>query len=95
MHAHSAIPIYSLEPATESQTAEFLKKKLLTIVDNYQQLGLVVTAIVADGAANCQKALAMAAQEGEFIAVRCTAQLLNLLMKDLMLLYDKQVDQAK
>ena len=49
--------LWKLEQVQQSQTASFLQYRVAMVVEELRNLGVKVVAVVADGAANFQKAL--------------------------------------
>jgi hypothetical protein len=76
----------------ERETAEFLSKATSEVVQSVRDLGVVVTAVVADNAKNIQKGLQLSSQSG-FIVGQCFAHTLNLLLEDLAKIFSRQFEQ--
>lgn len=74
--------IYRLDSVTESQTATFLRSQIERVVAEIESMGVRVTGIVSDGAANCQKAIREVTCK--VVPGWCFTHLLSLLMKDVL-----------
>lgn len=74
--------VYKLEAVQQSQSSSFLKDRIEAIVHEIEALGVRITGIVSDGAANCQKALKDVSLK--VVTGWCFSHLTSLLMKDLL-----------
>lgn len=63
------------------------------MIDDVEQHGVKVVGVVSDGAANCQKALKEV--RSAVLGTWCYAHLTSLLCKDLIKLFETQLEQAK
>jgi hypothetical protein len=61
--------LFKLVECRESQTAAFLSVQLGLVLADLAVLGVKVAGVAADGAANCQKALADMASKHQFIPI--------------------------
>ena len=86
--------VFKFERIDDSETGELLNSKIMEVVDELSDLGVVVARVVADHAANIQKGVRLAARNG-LLQANCFAHSLNLLLKDLASLFDHQFQQMR
>ena len=86
--------LFKFDRVDEAETGELLNNKIMEVVDELSDMGVVVTGVVADNAANIQKGLRLAARNG-LLQANCFAHTLNLLLKDLAGLFDGQFQQMR
>ena len=84
--------LYQFKRILERETGELLNSVVSEVVTSLRDMGVIVTAVIADNAKNMQKALHLSSQAG-FWSGRCFAHTLNLLLEYLAKVFQRQFEQ--
>ena len=78
----------------ERETGEYLQTCISNEVQSLRDMGLIVSAVIADNAMNMQKGIRLSSNMGQgFVVANCWAHTLNLFLEDLAKLFDGQWKQ--
>lgn len=91
---HTTALLWDLRRTEEAQTSAYLVQELERTIADVESTGCQVVGLVADNAANVQKALAELGCESFKGHFGCMAHGLNLLLRDITLLFKKQLEQC-
>eukprot|EP00667_Euglena_gracilis_P012102 EG_transcript_12408 len=82
------------ERVLHRETADWLDVAVRKVAQEVKELGAEVAGVIADNAANIQKGVKLSANTMGFVVVNCWSHTLNLLMKDLVGLFQRQFDEV-
>lgn len=91
---HTEALLWDLRRAEEAQTSAYLVRELERTIADVESVGCKVVGLIADNAANVQKALAELGSTRAKGNVGCMAHGLNLLLKDILGLFQRQLEQC-